>query len=86
MLAFAAFVLTATSCSQKKEATKSKVLVLYYSQTSNTKTVAQELANKLGADMEEIVAKNPYNGDFQATIARCYDCPLSAGARTGRDT
>ena len=71
MLAFAAFVLTATSCSQKKEAPKSKVLVLYYSQTSNTKTVAQELANKLGADMEEIVAKNPYNGDFQATIARC---------------
>ena len=71
MLAFAAFVVAAVSCGQKKEASKSKVLVLYYSQTSNTKTVAQEIANKLGADIEEIVAVNPYNGDFQATIARC---------------
>ena len=71
MLAFAAFVVAAVSCGQKKEAPKSKVLVLYYSQTSNTKTVAQEIANKLGADIEEIVAVNPYNGDFQATIARC---------------
>ena len=71
MLAFAAFVVAAVSCGQKKEAPKSKVLVLYYSQTSNTKTVAQEIANKLGADIEEIVAVNSYNGDFQATIARC---------------
>ena len=71
MLAFAAFVVAAVSCGQKKEAPKSKELVLYYSQTSNTKTVAQEIANKLGADIEEIVAVNPYNGDFQATIARC---------------
>ena len=71
MLAFAAFVVATVSCGQKKEASKSKVLVLYYSQTSNTKTVAQEIANKLGADIEEIVAVNPYNGDFQATIARC---------------
>ena len=71
MLAFAAFVVAAVSCGQKKEAPKSKVLVLYYSQTSNTKTVAQEIANKLGADIEEIVAVNPYDGDFQATIARC---------------
>ena len=47
------------------------MLVLYYSQTSNTKTVAQEIANRLGADMEEIVAVNPYDGDFQATIGRC---------------
>ena len=54
MLAFAAFVVAAVSCGQKKEAPKSKVLVLYYSQTSNTKTVAQEIANKLGADIEEI--------------------------------
>ena len=71
MLALVAMVLAVVSCGQKKEAPKNKVLVLYYSQTSNTKTVAQEIANKLGADMEEIVAVNPYDGDFQATIARC---------------
>ena len=73
MLAFAAFVVAAVSCGQKKvaEVPQKKVLVLYYSQTSNTKTVAQEIANKLGADIEEIVPVQAYDGDFQATITRC---------------
>ena len=48
-----------------------KVLVLYYSQTSNTKAVAEEIAKKLGADIAEVVAVNPYDGDFKATIDRC---------------
>lgn len=56
---------------QKEEQEAQKVLVLYYSQTSNTKAVADEIAKKLGADIEEIVAKDPYDGDFQATIDRC---------------
>ena len=70
MMVFAAVIVAAVSCNAKKETPK-KVLVLYYSQTSNTKTVAQEMATKLGADMEEIVPVKPYDGDFQATIARC---------------
>lgn len=72
MLAIAAVVLVAVACGSKnkKEALQKKVLVLYYSQTANTKTVAQELATKLGADIEEIVPVKPYDGDFQATIAR----------------
>ena len=69
MLALVATMLVAVSCGHKKEA--QKVLVLYYSQTSNTKTVAQEIATRLGADIEEIIATTPYDGDFQATIARC---------------
>ncbi|MBO4466768.1 MAG: hypothetical protein J5745_01525 [Bacteroidales bacterium] len=64
-----AATLAAISCGPKKEAPK--VLVLYYSQTSNTKAVADEIATRLGADTEEIVAVNPYDGDFQATIGRC---------------
>lgn len=71
MLVLVAMVMTVVSCGQKKEAPQKKVLVLYYSQTSNTKTVAQEIANKLGADIEEIVPVQAYDGDFQATIARC---------------
>ena len=59
-----------TSCDAKKEAQK-KVLVVYYSQTSNTKTVAQEIATRLDADVEEIVPVKPYDGDFQTTIGRC---------------
>ena len=70
MLALVAAMFSAVSCgSSKKEA--QKVLVLYYSQTSNTKTVAQEIATRLGADIESIVPVKPYDGDFQATIQRC---------------
>ena len=50
--------------------TKQKVLVLYYSQTGTTQTVAEELQRQLGADIECIEAVNPYDGDFQATIER----------------
>ena len=72
LMALVAVVLAVVSCGQKKEKdAPKKVLVLYYSQTSNTKTVAQEIANKLGADIEEIVPVVPYDGDFQATITRC---------------
>ena len=64
-----------TSCSQKKDASNrlvsSKPLVLYYSLTSNTKTVAQEIAKRLDADIEEIALVEPYDTAFQATIERC---------------
>ena len=65
-LAFAATMLAA--CGQKKDAPK--VLVLYYSQTSNTKVVAEEIANRLGAETVAIEAEEPYDGDIQATIER----------------
>ena len=69
MLGLAAATMAAVSCGSNEKA--QKVLVLYYSQTSNTKTVAEEIATRLGADTEEIVAVMPYDGDFQATIGRC---------------
>ena len=68
ILVAAAALFAAVSCGQKQTP---KMLVLYYSQTSNTKAVADEIAGRLGADVEEIVAVNPYDGDFQATIERC---------------
>lgn len=78
MLVIATAAVSAISCGtkneNKEEATEKeapKVLVLYYSQTSNTKAVATEIATKLNADIVEIVAVNPYDGDFQATIDRC---------------
>ena len=69
MAVLATAMMVAASCGPKQET--QKVLVLYYSQTSNTKTVAQEIATRLGADIEEIVPVAPYDGDFQATIERC---------------
>ena len=68
-LAIAALLALSASCGPEKKAPR--MLVLYYSQTSNTETVAQEIASRLGADMEEIVPVRPYDGDFEATIARC---------------
>ena len=77
-LVLATVTLVAFSCDFKRQEPKEetqkpssqKMLVLFYSQTGNTKAVAQEIANKLGADMEEVVAVEPYDGDFQATIER----------------
>jgi len=70
-MALVSIMVAGVSCGQKKEAAKPKTLVIYYSQTSNTKTVAQEISNRLGADLKEILAAKPYDGDFQATISRC---------------
>ncbi len=62
-----AAVLLAVSCAQNKP---KKALVLYYSQNGTTKVVAYAIAQALDADVEEVVAVNPYDGDFGATIAR----------------
>ena len=74
MLAAVAMMVV-TSCSQNslrvKRGKAPKMLVLYYSQTSNTKTVAQEIATRLHADIEEITLVEPYDTAFQATIERC---------------
>ena len=68
-LAIVAAMIATVSYGQRKET--QKVLVLYYSQTSNTQKVAQEMATRLGADIEEVVPVTPFDGDFQATIERC---------------
>lgn len=68
----AATAMIFVSCGHKNVGKQApKMLVLYYSQTSNTKSVAEEIANRLGADIEEIHATIPYDGDFQSTIERC---------------
>ena len=47
-----------------------KRLILYYSETGTTKTVALELQKQTGADIEAVEAVVPYTGDFQETIQR----------------
>lgn len=65
-----------TACSTKQnneEATSTKSLILYYSQTHATEQVAKIMQAQTGADMEAITAVQPYDGDFQQTIARCQE-------------
>ena len=63
LLSLAMMTSVATSYAQK-------VLVLYYSETGSTKTVAVELQKQLGADIESIECVKPYSGNFQETIQR----------------
>ncbi|WP_407404351.1 flavodoxin [Sodaliphilus sp.] len=48
-----------------------RILVLYYSQTGATDSVAREIQCQLDADIEEIQLENPYNGTYDETIERC---------------
>ena len=57
---------TMTACNQN-----GKVLVLYYSQTGTTKTVAEEICRLTGADIEAFDVEEPYSGTFDETVARC---------------
>lgn len=62
------------SCKSSKTETatgqEDKTLVLYYSQTGATKSVAEELAGQLGCDIAAIEPVSPYDGDYQSTVAR----------------
>lgn len=64
------------ACENKKEKSdnaddpEKKVLVLYYSQTGATASVANQIRSYLNTDIEEIVCEEPYDGDFGATIER----------------
>ena len=76
MLALTVVAMTAACGSNQQEADTveqkaPKMLVVYYSQLGNTKALAEEIATKTGADIEVVEAVNPYDGDFDATIARC---------------
>ena len=59
-----------TNKAEEAETQDSKTLVLFYSQTGATRSVAEELQKQLGCDIDSIVAVNPYDGDYSQTIAR----------------
>ena len=64
MLVLATVTLAAVSCESrqpKQEEKKApKILVVYYSQTSNTQSLAALIATRLNADLEEIVPVELY--------------------------
>ena len=66
ILATLALLFTLTSCGTKEAETKT--LILYYSLTGTTETVAQELQKALNADMEAIELENPYTGSYEEVV------------------
>lgn len=48
---------------EEETSTDSNVLVLYFSATGNTKTLAEKIAAAAGADLVEIVPQSPYTSD-----------------------
>ena len=57
---------TAMSCSTfaTEGGKKVKTAVVYFSWSGNTRFAAETIAKKAGADLFEIKAETPYNGDF----------------------
>ncbi len=78
VLLLSAFV-ALTACNKKQapvpepEPVTPGSLVLYYSQTGATEKVAKIFAEKTGADCEKFAVTPAYDGDFNATIARCQE-------------
>lgn len=77
-LLLAAVAALAGCKSGKGEAPATRSLILYYSQTGTTKTVAEALQQETGADIEAVEAVKPYDGGYDATIKRCQD-EMAAG-------
>lgn len=75
VLLFAALGLVACTSQQKGEEAAAqqaaKALVIYYSQTGTTRTVAEQIQQQLGADIEAIEVEVPYDGDYGQTVERC---------------
>jgi flavodoxin len=75
-LTFAALALLVLSaCKSKQQQPEQepvkRAIVLYYSQTGATRSVAEAIAEAVDADIEEIIPEVPYDADYDATIARC---------------
>lgn len=66
LLALVCSAMMFASCGAQKE----KALVVYYSQSNTTKTVAQEIQKQLGCDIAEIECVEPFTGDFNAVVSR----------------
>lgn len=76
LTAMTALAILFSSCSSKQQKqaedkmSNPKSLILYYSQTGATKSVAQVLQGKLGADIEALELDSPYVGTYDETIKR----------------
>jgi len=67
---FAAMMAAAISSCKESEP---KALILYYSQTGTTDSLAVEIQRQTGADICRFDVEQAYSGTYEQTIARCLD-------------
>lgn len=53
-----------------QQAAVSKVLVVYFTRTGNTRVIAQQIRRALRADIVEIAPAAPYPEDYEATVSQ----------------
>lgn len=56
------------SSNSQNTQTSSKVLIAYFSWGGNTKGIAEQIADKTGADLFEIQLVNPYSSDYNTVL------------------
>lgn len=57
-----------TSCTADTKIKQDKALIIYYSFTGNSKTIAQYAKNKLSADILELEPKIPFSSDYDKVV------------------
>jgi flavodoxin len=62
-----------------------KALVAYFSRTGNTREIANQIHEKAGGDIFEIVSVNPYPGDYNECVKQARQ-ELEKGYRPGLKT
>lgn len=62
------FVVNAGQSAEPKTAKKQKAIIIYYSQTGMTRTMAEFIRDQSGFDIEEIKPVQPYTAGFHETV------------------
>lgn len=64
---------------------KARTLVVYYSQTGNTRVIAEQIRDLTGGDLVELVPMDPYPDDYSATTQQA-KLELQSGYRPPLET
>lgn len=84
LLAFTALFLTNESLDAQSTAGK-KMLVVYFSHSSNTRIAAEQIAKETGADLFEIVPEKAYPADYDTVVEQAKK-EINAGFRPALKT
>jgi len=79
LMAFAALA-TVPETAGAQPSSGSKALVVYFTHSGNTRTVARQIARAAGADLLEIVPETPYPAEYRACVEQAKK-EIAAGVR-----